>query len=373
MFLSVPTTYDDTYLDSLIALNIKANRVRINEIYGSINDAPVGTIRPSSTLPKFDFDHFTKHLSRAHAQGIKFNYVMNSTVLDGSEYTVEGRNEIVQFVQKLLTAGVDSFTVTVPFIIRLLKEHFPNIVIMGSICSEIDSIQRASQYKELGVTSIVPAKDCNRNFTLLKNFVKTFPDVSFKLLATTPCLFRCSDIFYHMNLSSIRDNKLQSILPLQKFISHTAPRCQLKKLEQLVENIKSPWIRPEDLYIYSQIGIKNFKIDGRDKPSEYNLEVITAYMNEKYDGNLLYLMQNYYPKNKAEFENEEKLGVYIDNQSMSQFIIPFSQEKLNCDAGCNSCHYCDSWVTKAMSIYDKTVSEYIDVLKEENQARTSIK
>lgn len=193
-----------------------------------------------------------------------------------------------------------------------------------------------------------------------------------KLLCTTPCLFKCSDLYYHMNLSSLRDSSLQNSLKVQgKFISHTASRCQRRRLEKIEEYIKSPWIRPEDIPLYNNIGIYNFKLDGRDKTEEYNISVMEAYMKGKYEGNLLYLMQHYYPKNREElFEIDNKkvndlgwkLGVYLDNTKMEGFLNFFYKENNLCSKGCQECNYCNQWAEKTIDIMKNNTESYLNIL-----------
>lgn len=368
---AVPAMYSETQLKELKKLNEKStNGRRIKEVYGSIPSAPVGTIRPSITLPSISIEKLCDYIRKVNSMGLEFDYIMNSTVLDGSEYTNDGKREIVEFVGKLIDAGLNTITISVPYLIRLIKKYYPNLNITASICAEIESVQRAKDFENIGVNCIVPAKDLNRDFKMLSN-IKKACQANIKLLCTTPCIYKCSDLYYHMNLSSVRDNSLQNSLKIQgDFLSHTASRCQRRRLENVVEYIKSPWIRPEDLSYYEEIGIFDFKLDGRDKKEEYNLDVIKAYMEGHYDGNLLYLMQNYYPKNVEEFnsivENTAdywKLCIYLDNKELDGFISHFSSMQSSCTKGCANCHYCDLWVQKALSIYKPNTDQYLNLLR----------
>lgn len=379
-YLSVPAIFTDSYLEKLNILNINAkNNIKIYEVYGSIPQGPIGTIRPSDTLPMITKTELLDYIKKANYYGIKFNYIMNSTVLDGSEYDTNSKKELVEFIQNLIDAGVESITVSVPYLIKFIRNNFQNLKITASICMEVNSVQGAVDVSDLGVDTIVLAKDVNRDFKLLKNIVNKI-NKPIKLLCTTPCIYKCSDLIYHMNLSSIRDNNLKNSFKIKdKFLSHTAIRCQERRLNNLEEYIRSPWIRPEDLSLYEEIGITLFKIDGRDKPESYNLEVIEAYMNEKYTGNLLYLMQSHYPKNSEVFEDLKMkkkdvrgLAVYINNNCLNNFLAPFVEEKIDCSKGCNECNYCKSWVDKSLTIDKENVEHYLSLLRKEEEIRMSI-
>ncbi|SET66011.1 U32 family peptidase [[Clostridium] polysaccharolyticum] len=368
---AIPAMFTETQLIEIKNLNDNSkNNRRIKELYGSMPSAPVGTIRPSITLPSITTEELCDYIRKVKECGLEFDYIMNSTVLDGGEYTNEGKKEIVEFVGRLVDAGLNTITISAPYLVRLIKKFYPELNITASICAEVESVQRALDFEEIGVNCIVPAKDVNRDFKTLRNMV-TACNSSIKVLCTTPCLYKCSDLYYHMNLSSVRDNSLQKALKVQgDFLSHTASRCQRRRLENVTEYIKSPWIRPEDISYYEEIGITDFKLDGRDKREEYNIEVAKAYMDGHYSGNLLYLMQNYYPKDMKEFNqiiNVEvdywKLGVYLDNSKMDGFIKYFASMKNTCEQGCKHCNYCKSWADKAITLFKKNTDQYLEVLR----------
>lgn len=237
----------------------------------------------------------------------------------------------------------------------LLKNHFPNIKINASICNEIDNVQKARQFELAGANVLVLNRDVNRNFKMLKA-IKDNTSAELKVLCTTPCVFRCQDVHYHANLSSTLSNELQRYMPIDEknSISHTSVNCLMKKLVHLEENIKSPWIRPEDMKYYEEIGISLFKIDGRDRSAEYNIEIVKAYLNQAFDGNLLYLMKTGYPKDLTSIrENNctDYLRLGIDNRDLDRFLEPFVKGTITCDNGCEKCQYCKRISEKI--IYDK--------------------
>lgn len=376
---AVPAMYTESQLKDIVQLNKNSkNNRKVKELYGSIPSAPVGTIRPSVTLPTITIEELCDYIKRVNDAGIEFDYIMNSTVLDGSEYTKEGKQEIIEFVGKMVDSGLNTITITVPYIIRLIKKYYPKLNMTASICAEVESVQRALDFEEIGVNCIVPAKDINRDFKTLNNMNKACKS-NLKLLCTTPCLYKCSDLYYHMNLSSVRDNSLQNSLKVKgNFMSHTASRCQRRRLENLVEYIKSPWIRPEDLPYYEAIGINDFKLDGRDKTEEYNMDVLRAYMEGEHSGNLLYLMQNYYPKDKEEFDrivnaqtDDWRLCVYLDNTKLDGFIKHFASMKNTCEKGCTGCNYCQSWMEQSIMIYKDNTDQYLDLLQSTEEQNLS--
>ena len=92
MYLSIPMTFEDSYIDSIIELNnTRTGDVSIKEVYGARREDIIGNLRPSFTLKYVSDEKLGEYIARLHQNGIEFNYVINSTVSDGREYTEEGR------------------------------------------------------------------------------------------------------------------------------------------------------------------------------------------------------------------------------------------------------------------------------------------
>lgn len=359
-FLSVPAMFNEEYLKKLQVLNNLNNEVKIIETYGSIPNFLFGSIRPANTIKQVTKEELIFYIKKSQELNIGFNYIMNTTILFEKEFTEEKKNELFSFIQEMIENGMTKITITIPFLIRIIRKKFPNLHIVASICLNVMSVQEIESLKELGVNTVVLAKDINRNFKILKNIIKNIQGVDIKLLCNTPCLLKCLDLGYHMNISAIQDNYLnqERIKVANNYlVSISAINCQLTRLKKPVEFLKGPWIRPEDLKIYNEIGIKFFKIDGRDKPESYILEVIKAYIEEKFEGNILYLLQGFYPKDKKEFlmiKNMEKLkiGVYLENNKLEGFLKGFLLNENICDKGCFNCNYCFSWSKNIEIDYD---------------------
>ncbi len=155
--------------------------------------------------------------------------------------------------------------------------------------------------------------------------------------------------------------------------------CQRKELENLEEYIKSPWVRPEDIKYYEEIGIEHFKITERDFPTNELVKRVKAYVDRSYDGNLLDLIQGHgclvkedikFKKNdvstREEIYDEIKrvrgLGrarecdkhIYIDNKKLENFIKFFVENK--CTNQCDKCNYCkriaDNAISKNNEVYN---------------------
>ena len=363
-YLSVPAMFNEDYLKKLNNLNNLNNSVKIIETYGSIPNFLFGSIRPANTIKQISKKDLIFYIKKSKELNLGFNYIMNTTVFSENEFTDDKKEELIKFIQELINAGMTKITIAIPLLIKFIRKNFPNLHIVASICLNVTSIQEIENLKSLGVNTVVLAKDVNRNFKLLKNIVKNIKEIDIKLLCNTPCLLRCLDLIYHMNVSALQDNYLKSNASSNEyFVSHAALNCQLTRLRNPIEFLKGPWIRPEDLKLYNDLGINFFKIDGRDKPESYVIEVIEAYIKEKFDGNFLYLLQGFYPKNREEFlkiRNMEilKIGIYLENSILDGFLSGFLNNENLCSNGCSNCNYCSTW-SKNIEI-DKNTKDFYE-------------
>lgn len=94
---------------------------------------------------------------------------------------------------------------------------------------------------------------------------------------------------------------------LSRTVNATGPACAGGGYEQVCyclhyalshpeELIKMPWVRPEDIGLYGNAGVRWLKLDERDKRSAYNLKRIERYCQGSYEGNLLHLLLESYPE-----------------------------------------------------------------------------
>ena len=160
--------------------------------------------------------------------------------------------------------------------------------------------------------------------------------------------------------------------------------CQKKELFDTSEYIKSPWVRPEDIKYYEDIGIEHFKITERGFPTEELVKRVKCYVDRKYDGNLLDLIQGHGVSTKGNLKLKKKnvtkrkdiykeikrvrgLGqerecerhIYIDNKKLDGFIDFFV--KGNCSSNCPTCGYCER-VAKRVIEENNEVTDYLKEL-----------
>lgn len=135
---------------------------------------------------------------------------------------------------------------------------------------------------------------------------------------------------------------------VREFMEYYTYSCSYIKNSSVEEYLKMPWIRPEDIKIYEEIGVDYFKIIGRERVQKMDLlKMLQYYCMRQYEGNLLELIYG--------FSKSEKYRVYIDNKMLDGYIHKF-KEKDFCEGMCEykNCTYCKEYTKKAIHIMSRS-------------------
>lgn len=380
MNLNVPTCFTDRYLDGLGRLNARyaATGNRIVEVYGAFQSSVAGSGRPAKYLPGISVKALQEHVGRARDLGIRFNYLVNAPCMNNHEYTPEGRAELRELFDTISAAGVDLVTVSIPLLMELLRDEYPNLTVKASTITYATTVQQVQALVKAGCSKICLDIDCNRNFELLKAMAR-YGGAELELIGNPTCLLSCAYRFYHNSCAGhgsqtrpgdkghlshspdaspdccshdeaetgptvARGAKAEDgDMPGRPYGGYSLLRCHLDKLTEPAEFIKTPWIRPEDMEIYAEAGIGQIKLAGRGLPEEKLLALAEAYVAGRFDGNLLDLTGwgywNGFDKTAAG-ERLQPLTVRVENRALDGFLRFFVEEPYHCQLGCDSCRYC---------------------------------
>lgn len=375
MKLSVATNFDDKLIEKL-------KEYPVYEVYGKLQEDFIGGGRPSNTLQSIDKLRLEEHVKKVRNANIKFNYLLNGACLANNEQDSEWQENLINFLDYLKNIGVNALTVTNPFILQLVKKYYTCFSVRISTFACVDNYEKAKFWEEMGADYIcVDFVKINRDFKCLKYMVENLKKAKIELLMTNSCLKNCPYIHTHTASLAHASNKSES---QNKYIDWCLHSCQEYELKHLEEYIKSPWIRPEDMKEYIDIGVEHFKITERGFPTDEILKRVDAYCKGVYEGNLLDLIQGHgwtkseinYNKikkleelnSKSEIINEickirglgcERLyprHIYIDNKKLNGFIDFFKEGK--CTGNCGKCNYCKN-VAKEVITRNDEVSDYL--------------
>jgi collagenase-like PrtC family protease len=309
--------------------NVGNNKIR--EIYLSAPQEYSGSGR---IAPKTEFTEFLEAVNRIHREGIRVNLTMNPTCEGTDWYSPSFFNKTIEFLKKVHGEyGIEAVTLANPIYIKEIKDMFPNLEVGASVLGDIDCVQRAVFYNKLGADVIVPDVNINRNISLLKK-IKKACNAEIKLMVNEGCLYKCPFRKFHFNFishaSKVSNGTDYFVYYCHKFIK-----------EDLSQILKSGWIRPEDLKEYEEV-TKYFKIVGRLLPKSKTIRTDRAYLEERWNGDLLDIMCSSIGAFSMMY------GASLDNRILDE--CEFFRKVTSCEQNCSECNYCKELAKKIIRL-----------------------
>ena len=239
-----------------------------------------------------DEERIVADLKYCRAHGMKLDILANATCYGEKAFTEEQRLQIVGIIRHLDELGLypEIVTTTSPYIAKLFKKIFPDIEVRASVNMRLRNTL-ALEYLAPLYDSYYICRDVQRDLPTFRKMAAWCRDHGKKLcmLANSGCVRNCPWQVFHETLLS------------HKFID-TFHEMEAQELELLCNNIFSrkrsfedflrcSWIRPEDIHVFEP-ELETIKLSTRE--AKYPLEIVEAYVNGSYDGNLLRLMDPYH-------------------------------------------------------------------------------
>ena len=345
----------------------------VKHIYGVMSNNQVGSGRRMKGLPPLGQENIEQAVRIAKQYGMEFNYLINGSCMGNREYYREERYHIEKLLDWIDGIGVTWITVANPIILQLCKKKHPKLKISLSSFANVDNVERAKYFIDMGVDEITVRENINREFSLLER-LSQLSSCEMQVLANQTCLYQCPLQFYHDNVMShgslVLSTDEKNDLPLDQCMFF----CTYKKFSNPQNLIKARWIRPEDLSIYKKYGIHKFKITDRIKSTDWLVKVVGAYHQQRYPGNLADILNIIPFKDKRSagvlqkgihfnvdrnFRNAAvallSMHVFIDNQGLDGFIKPFTEQSCQ-QKDCNTCQYCRKVGEKVLSFNAETAT-----------------
>jgi collagenase-like PrtC family protease len=332
MKLVVPAVYEEGFLDAMAGLPIA-------HYYGAT--AVDAGLRANAELPSIADDALAAYVARVKRQGQDFFYCLNVACLGNREFTAEGQRWLVERLGWIADVGCRGVVLSNPYLVAFAKKRFPELEVAVSSANGVDGVDKVLYFESQGVDLVYLPEYVNRDFPLLRQMRKR-TRARLVPLSNTGCMINCPIRAYHSTVTS----HAKASLELGAYVDYPLLWCTKEKLHDPAQMVKSPLIRPEDLGVYEELGLTEFKLAGREMDRAWNERVIRAYAARRYDGDLNDLILGY-----DQMEPYGTMSVRIPNRAMDGFLS-FFQKKHDCRVGCRDCRYCDEWAAKALRVRD---------------------
>ncbi len=350
---SVPADFKEKTILEYKNLNQSNENVVIRETYGQLTEGYMHMSgRAKSTIPPIDMKNLEKYVEFSNKNGIEFNYTLNAACFGNYEFSDVGILEIRRLLSDLHNIGIRNLTLTTPAIIELVKSIAPDMNIKASAICQINSVKKMNYYINSGVERFVVDPDITRNFTLLRNMVELGMD-KMEIIINDKCMKDCAYKIFHYNQTAHDNNKRAE--------SYYFMNCGVQKCGNPQAFLNLNWIRPEDLHLYENMGIRYFKVEGREFMLHGNMmKLLKAYIDESFDGNLLDLLHIFSPYDTAH-------QPYINNKALDGYVEGFYNNKVICNQLCEECGYCSEFLKKSFTIPDNMVAEATEFYSGKNE------
>lgn len=369
MKFSVPTNWQDDLIP-------KIKKEGVDELYGKLASDYIGGGRPSFMLPHISRKQVSIHIQKAHENGLRFNYLLNALCLDNREFTISGQRKIHKLLDWLLACKVDSVTVSIPYLLQLIKKQYPQFKVCISTMAEINTAERAKYWEDLGADAItLYSPTISRNFQLLKEIKKNLK-CRIQLIGNNGCLYNCPFSIYDYLISSHASQFWHESKGFM--IPYCIISCRYLRLTDFINFIRADWIRPEDIHYYEDIGIDTIKLTERSSSTGFIAKTVNAYSRRFYDGNLLDIVSPLSGENITQQGNTvvtlfyrlryffrpfsinifrlfrllktlPQINAYIDNRMLDGFLEYFVKGNCNLNS-CQDCDYCREVARKVVKI-----------------------
>ncbi|WP_257675400.1 U32 family peptidase [Clostridium felsineum] len=338
-YFSMPADFKKETIDEYYKLNSKYNDSKVFETYGQVTiGSRVESGRPLDKLPEISIKNLEEYITYCSERDIKFNYTINAPTIQNREFTQNGIKDFLRFLDEIYCAGVRSLTIALPSLIELVKLTKYNFEIKASAICQINTVEKAKNFKKFGVNRIVLDESLNREFGTMKRIREECGE-EVEIIVNSICAKNCSNRIFHYN--QIAADSLADVNEIS--VDYYAHRCMLKRCENPSNILRLTWIRPEDIKYYEAIGVNRYKIQGRNSVLKGDpVRTLECYMRGSYDGNLMDLIEL--------FNNQNSFSPNIDNKKLDGFIKPFYEKKDFCKNDCGACNYCNNFAQKCMSI-----------------------
>ncbi len=363
MELVLATNWDDTLPD-------RVSDLPVSTFFGGFPVSLTGSGRPPFILPSVDRDGFRRHLKAVHRTGREFYATVNSNDLGLKEYRPGYLDTFQREVGELLDLGVDGLVIAIPALVEAVHRAYPEVPISVSSFARVRSVAHAEYFLRLGADTVI-LEEANRDFALIRGLIRAGARV--EVLTNQTCIRDCPFRAHHLNTSSLCSQPGEDRL----WFEFPILECGLELVRDPVKLISSIWVRPEDLALYEEAGVRRFKVSGRNRPTDWLVRSARAYARRSYHGNLLDILSGVQLKGPAKalaildqrgvapelvadlrraFSAYE--DVVIDNDAFPPGFLRRIQASDCGSRRCEECGYCQTVAEKVVRIGGRAPSQY---------------
>jgi collagenase-like PrtC family protease len=310
--LNVATVWDDQQI--VRWANLESAVHKVTSVFGCLQEQLSGHGRAPGDVPAVQPEALVRHAAMARSVGIEFLYLLNGRCehIDVEDPDIrKNLFELIRWVVEEVKA--DCIVVADLRLAQLIRKLYAPETIRLRV-STVAGVRSPSDFLPwipLGVDGVVLHHDLGRDFSTIARFVdflgQATEGAEAELLLNESCLYGCHSREAHY--ARLARERLSYTEGFQQ-------NCNIPRFRDPYLLLAARWIRPEDINTYRKLGIRRFKIAGREMPSTWLDRAVSAYTTGRYDGNLVDLFTMTPPGLGVGADSV----VFIDNGALDGFI-----------------------------------------------------
>jgi len=353
MKISAFHPYDKLDIDFLEKYD-KVSEVFLKGPAGEIGSARENAYDPSES-------ELRKLCQKLHDRGFEVNVVLNATCFGGEQFRDEWIRKTVDVLTTLASMGVDSLTVADPYLIELINYYALPFKVTVSCLAFVTTPMKARYFDEIGVDRITLPPDVNRDLDTIR-MIRKAVKCDLSMIVNEGCLLNCPYRYFCYNYITHRSTgPTEALLVPTTGTFMRAMANDFYVMEEMSMKKKhphllltSPWVRPENLKEYENLGITHFKLSGRNKPHIFLERCLEAYHSGSYEGNIFDIIDN--GVRLAIDLRYLTCGVtvyYINNKELDGFF----KKVTSCSKNCTECNFCEEFAKEKIAINKEVPQE----------------
>ena len=273
----VPTNFDPALPGLIKSLNDTHPRAEVVELYGALPRTIVGHGRSPQGLPQVGPAELAEQVNLAHDSGLLFNYLLNGLCDERQRGNPAWISSLLVELERLVLVGVDSATVSDPWLVSLLRRHFPSLEVKVSLIAGIDTVEAARRYDDLGVAAInLNGHTINRDVGTIRSIVESV-SANVQLYANISCLERCPRRDQHYRFVA-NSSRLGLGLVSSEYRDPFISWCLTQYRADRTALLRTPFIRPQDVPSYAALGVGSFKLSDRKMSTNVLAATVREYL-----------------------------------------------------------------------------------------------
>ena len=274
---SAPMPYTKDDILKLLDINNNIEKSKITSLYACVpRGCEVFTGFEQSRNFAFDntnWDYWKGLINQVLKCNCDFIYLLNSPRpldIENPDFP-KSLEKLELLLTELRKIGVKKLRVASAQLISYIGKHYGDFDVLASTSLEYKTIWEYQNFIHFHpeIKQIVPSHDVNKNFLLLKNLRKKYPNTEIELMVNEGCLQGCPNRMLHETVNidkqvMINNDVCLSIGYANSFCKYVSDNYPIQSL--IIANNIFPW----DIEEYSKIGINNFKLVGRDGYNNLN-------------------------------------------------------------------------------------------------------